>query len=192
MSRPEIVAVDREIAAKALIDQARYEDMTARAAADPDAFWAEEAQRIDWITPPTKIKNTSFDGDVSIRWFEDGVLNASVSCLDRHLATKGDQTAIIWEGDDPNVSAHITYRDLHERVCRLANALRILGVRKGDVVTIYLPMIAEAAVALLACARIGAIHSVVFGGFSPDSLANRIQDCNSTALRAGAADAKCP
>ncbi len=182
MSRPEIVAVDREIAAKALIDQAQYEDMTARAAADPDAFWAEEAQRIDWITPPTKIKNTSFDGDVSIKWFEDGVLNASVSCLDRHLATKGDQTAIIWEGDDPNVSAHITYRDLHERVCRLANALRTLGVRKGDVVTIYLPMIAEAAVALLACARIGAIHSVVFGGFSPDSLANRIQDCNSVAL----------
>ena len=134
------------------------------------------------MKPPTKIKNTSFTGDVSIKWFEDGTLNASASCLDRHLATRGDQTAIIWESDDPAVSRHVTYRDLHEQVCRLANAMKGLGVKKGDRVTIYLPMVPEAAVAMLACARIGAIHSVVFGGFSPDSLANRIQDCESELL----------
>ena len=131
---------------------------------------------------PTKIKDTSFSGDVSIKWFEDGTLNASASCLDRHLATRGDQTAIIWEGDDPATSRHVTYRELHEQVCRLASAMKGLGVKKGDRVTIYLPMVPEAAVAMLACARIGAIHSVVFGGFSPDSLANRIQDCSSELL----------
>ena len=132
--------------------------------------------------PPTKIKNTSFAGDVSIKWFEDGVLNASASCLDRHAATHPDRVAIIWESDDPSVSRTITYQELHAQVCRLANALRGLGAKKGDRITIYLPMVPEAAVAMLACARIGAIHSVVFGGFSPDSLANRLQDCGSTLL----------
>ena len=156
--------------------------MYTRAERDPEAFWAEEAKRVSWMKPPTKIKNTSFVGDVSIKWFEDGTLNASATCLDRHLATRGDQTAIIWEGDDPAASKHVTYRELHEQVCRLANAMKILGVGKGDRVTIYLPMVPEAAVAMLACARIGAIHSVVFGGFSPDSLANRLQDCDSSLL----------
>src|SRR6516165_853647 len=182
MSDAEIIPVKPEIAAHALVNKARYEDMYRRADSEPDRFWAEEAKRIDWITPPTKIKNTSFSGDVSIKWFEDGTLNAAANCLDRHLNERGDQVAIIWEGDDPNVSATVTYRELHEKVCRLANVLTAQGVRKGDVVTIYLPMVVEAAVALLACARIGAIHSVVFGGFSPDSLANRIQDCGSIAL----------
>lgn len=182
MSHPERVKVMPEIAAHALVNRAQYDDMAARAAADPDAFWAVEKDRIDWITSPTKIKNTSFTGDVSIKWFEDGVLNASVNCLDRHLAVRGDQVAIIWEGDDPNDSRHVTYRELHADVCRMANVLVALGAKKGDRITIYMPMIVEAAVALLACARIGAIHSVVFGGFSPDSLANRIQDCNSNIL----------
>jgi acetyl-CoA synthetase len=182
MSDADIVPVKPEIEAGALVNKAGYEDMYARAASDPDAFWAQECKRIDWIKAPTKIKNTSFHGDVSIKWFEDGMLNAAANCLDRHLAERGDQVAIIWEGDDPNVSAKVTYRELHEKVCRLANVLTTQGVKKGDVVTVYLPMVVEAAVALLACARIGAIHSVVFGGFSPDSLANRMQDCNSVAL----------
>jgi acetyl-CoA synthetase len=174
--------VKPSIAARAHVDAAQYRAMYEQAATDPDTFWAAQARRVDWIKPPTHIKNTSFTGDVAIKWFEDGVLNAAATCLDRHLATRGDQTAIIWEGDDPATSATITYRDLHGRVCRLANAMRRLGVGKGDRVTIYLPMVPEAAVAMLACARIGAIHSVVFGGFSPDSLANRIQDCGSTLL----------
>ncbi|SIR24838.1 MULTISPECIES: acetate--CoA ligase [Acidiphilium] len=182
MSHPTLVKVMPEIAAHALVDRARYDEMAAQAATDPDTFWAAEKDRIDWITVPTKIKNTSFTGDVSIKWFEDGVLNASVNCLDRHLATRGDQVAIIWEGDDPSQSRHVTYRELHADVCRMANVLVALGAKKGDRITIYLPMIVEAAVALLACARIGAIHSVVFGGFSPDSLANRIQDCDSNIL----------
>jgi acetyl-CoA synthetase len=178
----QVFPVKPEIAAHALVTTAQYRDLYERAARDPDGFWAEEAKRIAWIKPPTKIKHTSFAGNVSIKWFEDGTLNASASCLDQHLATRGDQTAIIWEGDDPNASKHVTYRELHDQVCRLANAMKILGVAKGDRVTIYLPMVPEAAVAMLACARIGAIHSVVFGGFSPDSLANRIQDCDSTLL----------
>ncbi len=182
MQDHDIVPVNPQIAAKARVNRAAYEDMALRAATAPDAFWAEQAQRLHWIKPPSIIKNTSFLGDVSIKWFEDGQLNASTNCLDRHLAERGDQVAIIWEGDDPGMSAKVTYRELHEKVCRLANALITQGVKKGDVVTIYLPMVVEAAVALLACARIGAIHSVVFGGFSPDSLANRIQDCNSVAL----------
>ncbi len=182
MSDADIVPVKPEIAAQALISRAQFDDMTARAAANPDAFWAQECKRIDWMKAPQKIKNTSFTGDVSIKWFEDGTLNASANCLDRHLAERGDQVAIIWEGDDPEVSKKVTYRELHEQVCRLANVLTARGVKKGDVVTVYLPMVVEAAVALLACARIGAIHSVVFGGFSPDSLANRIQDCGSVAL----------
>jgi acetyl-CoA synthetase len=181
-SGDQLFPVRADFASRAHVDQAGYRAQYERAARDPNAYWAEEAKRIAWMTPPTKIKNTSFDGDVSIKWFEDGTLNASVSCLDRHLADRGDQTAIIWESDDPNVSAHVTYRRLHEMVCRLANAMRGLGVKKGDVVTIYLPMVVEATVAMLACARIGAIHSVVFGGFSPDSLANRIQDCGSKIL----------
>src|ERR1700757_5125106 len=182
MSDIDIIPVKPEIAAKALVTKAGYEEMVLRASAEPDAFWAKECQRLDWIKPPGKIKNTSFFGDVSIKWFEDGTLNAAANCLDRHLAARGDQVAIIWESDDPNVSTKVTYRELHEKTCRLANALTAQGIKKGDVVTVYLPMVVEAAVALLACARIGAIHSVVFGGFSPDSLANRIQDCGSTAL----------
>ncbi len=178
----QIFPVRPEFAAEAHIDAAKYRALYDSASADPDAFWGAEAGRIAWMKAPTKIKNTSFEGDVSIKWFEDGTLNASVSCLDRHLAERGEQTAIIWEGDDPNASKHVTYRQLHEQVCRLANAMKGLGVQKGDRVTIYLPMVPEAAVAMLACARIGAIHSVVFGGFSPDSLANRIQDCDSTLL----------
>ncbi|PHK95070.1 acetate--CoA ligase [Pseudoroseomonas rhizosphaerae] len=177
-----LIAVKPDLAQGARVDAARHRAMTEEAIRDPEGFWREEAKRIAWMTPPTKIKNTSFEGDVSIRWFEDGVLNASVSCLDRHLETRGDQVAIIWEGDDPNSDARVTYRELHERVCRMANAMKALGVRKGDRVTLYLPMIVEAAAAMLACARIGAVHSIVFGGFSPDSLASRIQDCDSTLL----------
>ena len=178
----QLFPVRPEVAAQAHVNHARYQTMFDHAARDPNGFWAEECKRIAWMKTPTKIKNTSFTGDVSIKWFEDGTLNASANCLDRHLATRGDQTAIIWESDDPTVSKHVTYRELHEQVCRLANAMKGLGVKKGDVVTIYLPMVVEAAVAMLACARIGAIHSVVFGGFSPDSLSNRIQDCGSTML----------
>jgi acetyl-CoA synthetase len=176
------IPVKPEIAKGTWVDAARFQAMTEEAARDPDGFWKQEAQRIAWMTPPTRIKNTSFEGDVSIKWFEDGVLNASVSCLDRHLETRGDQVALIWEGDDPNSDAKVTYRDLHARVCRLANAMKALGVKKGDRVTLYLPMIVESAVAMLACARIGAVHSVVFGGFSPDSLASRLVDCESTLL----------
>ncbi|MGC8470480.1 MAG: AMP-binding protein, partial [Acetobacteraceae bacterium] len=176
MSEELIFEVKDSIAAHAGVDAARYRDMYARASADPDGFWAEQSRRIDWIKPPTKIKNTSFTGDVSIKWFEDGVLNVSANCLDRHLATRGEQVAIIWEGDDPATDRKVTYRQLHEEVCRLANAMKSLGVAKGDRVAVYMPMVVEAAVALLACARIGAVHSVVFGGFSPESLASRIQD----------------
>jgi acetyl-CoA synthetase len=174
--------VKPSIAAHTHVTADQYRTMAAQAAAHPDTFWAAQAGRVDWIKPPSKIKDTSFTGNVSIKWFEDGVLNAAATCLDRHLAARGDRVAIIWEGDDPESSEKITYRDLHSRVCKLANAMRRLGVAKGDRVTIYLPMVPEAAVAMLACARIGAIHSVVFGGFSPDSLANRIQDCGSTLL----------
>jgi acetyl-CoA synthetase len=176
------IAVKPEIAQGTWVDAARFQAMTEQAMRDPDGFWAEEAKRIAWMTPPKKIKNTSFEGDVQIKWFEDGVLNASVSCLDRHLEARGDQVALIWEGDDPNSDAKITYRDLHARVCRLANAMKALGVKKGDRVTLYLPMIVESAVAMLACARVGAVHSVVFGGFSPDSLGSRLVDCESTLL----------
>ncbi|MGD0432430.1 MAG: acetate--CoA ligase [Acetobacteraceae bacterium] len=178
----QVFPVRSDFAAKAYVNAAGYRSRYERAARDPNGYWAEEARRIAWMKPPTKIKNTSFNDDVAIKWFEDGTLNASVSCLDRHLAANGDRTAIIWESDDPNVSQSVSYRQLHEKVCRLANAMRGLGVKKGDVVTVYLPMVVEAAVAMLACTRIGAIHSVVFGGFSPDSLANRIQDCGSRLL----------
>ncbi len=178
----QVFPVPAKFAETARVNAAGYRDAYEQAASNPDAYWSKEARRLAWMTFPTKIKNTSFTGDVSIKWFEDGVLNASVSCLDRHLAEHADATAIIWEGDDPNVSRHVTYRELHDQVCRLANAMKTLGVKRGDRVTIYLPMVPEAAVAMLACARVGAIHSVVFGGFSPDSLANRIQDCDSNLL----------
>jgi len=164
----------------ARVDAAKYRALYLRSIRDPDGFWAEQAQRIEWIKPFTRVKNTSFDPHtVSIKWFEDGTTNVSMNCVDRHLAARGDQTAIIWEGDDPTVSRHVTYRELHEQVCRFANVLKKHGVKKGDRVTIYLPMIPEAAYAMLACARIGAIHSVVFGGFSPESLAGRIEDAQS-------------
>jgi acetyl-CoA synthetase len=182
MVDPLAFPVRPEIAAHAHVTAERYRDMYESALRDPEKFWAQQARRVAWMKAPTKIKDTSFSGDVAIKWFEDGVLNASVSCLDRHAAAHPDRVAIIWEGDDPTQSRSITYGELYQQVCRLANALRGLGAKKGDRITIYLPMVAEAAVAMLACARIGAIHSVVFGGFSADSLANRIQDCGSTLL----------
>jgi acetyl-CoA synthetase len=165
---------------RAFADKAKYDDMYARSIKDPNGFWAEQAKRIDWIKPFSKVKNTSFDPhNVSIKWFEDGTLNLAYNCVDRHLAKRGDQVAILWEGDDPKDDKKITYKQLHAEVCRFANVLKARGVKKGDRVTIYMPMIPEAAISMLACARIGAIHSVVFGGFSPDSLAGRIQDCKS-------------
>ena len=166
---------------RAFIDKGEYEKLYEKSVEKPDKFWGKEGKRIDWIKPYTIVKNTSFDyPDVSIKWFEDGTLNVSANCIDRHLNKRGKQVAIIWEPDDPSAEArHITYRELHKEVCRLANVLKAQGVKRGDRVTIYLPMIPEAAYAMLACARIGAIHSVVFGGFSPDSLAGRIQDCKS-------------
>jgi len=165
---------------RALIDNATYQKWYKQSVADPEAFWAEHGKRIDWFTPYTKVKNTSFDGKVSIKWFEDGVTNVSYNCIDRHLEKRADQVAIIWEGDNPYDDKKITYRELHEHVCRLANVLKANGVKKGDRVTIYMPMIPEAAYAMLACTRIGAVHSIVFGGFSPDALAGRIVDCEST------------
>ena len=175
-----IYDVPPEWARRAHIDAAAYKTMYDASIRDPEGFWSEHGRRIDWFTPFTRVKNATFGpGEVSIRWFEDGVTNAAYNCLDRHLERRGDQIAIIWEGDDPSESKHITYRELHAEVCRMANVLRNRGVEKGDRVTIYLPMIPEAAYAMLACARLGAIHSVVFGGFSPDSLAGRIADCGS-------------
>jgi acetyl-CoA synthetase len=172
--------VPQEWRARAFMDKKAYDAAYKASIADPDGYWGREAARLDWMTPFTKVKNTSFDAaDLHIKWFEDGALNVAANCIDRHLATRGDQTAIIWEGDDPSVSRHISYRELHEEVCRFANVLKRRGVVKGDRVTLYMPMIPEAAYAMLACARIGAVHSVVFGGFSPDSLAGRITDCNS-------------
>ncbi|WP_438276037.1 acetate--CoA ligase [Nitrobacter sp.] len=176
----KIYEVSADWAKRAWIDEAKYREMYARSIKDPNGFWSEAASRVDWIKPFTKVENTSFElGKVSIKWFEDGVLNAAYNCIDRHLEKRGDQTAIIWEGDDPSQSRHITYRELHDEVCKMANILRLRNVKKGDRVTIYLPMIPEAAYAILACARIGAIHSVVFGGFSPDSIAGRLRDCKS-------------
>ena len=167
-------------AAKAKIKAADYERLYERSVSDPDAFWSEHAERLDWMTPFTKVMNATFEyPDVSIKWFEDGALNVSANCVDRHLERHGDRTAIIWEGDDPADDLCITYRELHGHVCRLANAMKALGVAKGDRVTLYMPMIPEAAYAMLACTRIGAVHSIVFGGFSPDALAGRIEDCRS-------------
>ena len=167
---------------RAWVDADKYQEMYDRSVNDPEGFWGEHGQRIDWMKPYTRVKDVSFDGDVHIRWFDDGTLNASYNCLDRHLATRGDQTALLWEGDDPADSKAITYREAYEQVCRLANVLKARGIKKGDVVTIYMPMIPEAAYAMLACARIGAIHSVVFGGFSPDSVKDRVQDASSVCV----------
>ena len=179
----KIYPVSAEWAQRAFINEAKYKEMYARSVSDPDGFWGEQGKRIDWMTPYTKVKNTSFDPHhVSIKWYEDGVTNAAFNCVDRHLPTRANQTAIIFEGDDPSDSRHITYQELHEQVCRFANVLKAHGVKKGDRVTIYLPMIPEAAYAMLACARIGAAHSVVFGGFSPDSLAGRIEDASTDVL----------
>jgi acetyl-CoA synthetase len=177
-----LIPVAPEWRERALIVRAKYEEMYARSVRDPEGFWGEEAQRIDWIRPFTTVKNVSWDPDnLFIKWFEDGSLNVSANCIDRHLPARARQTAIIWEPDDPNETPkHITYEQLHREVCRFANVLKAHGVKKGDRVTIYLPMIPEAAYAMLACARIGAVHSVIFAGFSPDSIAGRIEDCQST------------
>jgi acetyl-CoA synthetase len=180
MFREEFPVPD-EWANRAWADDAKYQEMYQRSIDDPEGFWGDEGKRLDWIKPYTQIRDVSWDtSDVHVRWYYDGVLNASANCLDRHLATRGDQTAIIWEGDDPKDDAKITYNDLYARVCKFSNGLKSLGVKKGDRVTIYLPMIPEIATAMLACARVGAVHSVIFGGFSPDSIAGRIEDCDST------------
>ncbi len=170
-----------DFVAKAHVDAKAYEARYAASVQDPEAFWGAEGLRLDWIKPYTRVKNTSFaPGNVSIKWFEDGALNVSANCVDRHMLTRADQTAIIWEPDDPKTpSKHITYRELLEQTCRLANVLKAHGVTKGDRVVLYMPMIPEAAYAMLACTRVGAVHSIVFGGFSPDALANRINDCDA-------------
>ncbi len=178
-----VFPVPAEIADAAKVDNAKYLEMYQKSVDDPDAFWGEAGKRLDWSKPYSKVKDVSYDqSDLHIRWYEDGELNVSYNCIDRHLETRGDQPAIIWEGDDPSVAKTITYHQLHEHVCRFSNVLKKLGVKKGDRVTIYLPMILEAAYAMLACARIGAVHSIVFGGFSPEALAGRINDCDSTVV----------
>jgi acetyl-CoA synthetase len=176
----EIYPVSTETRARALIDESGYHELYAKSVENNEGFWAEQAQRIDWIKPFTQVKDVSYaKDDLHIKWFYDGTLNACYNCVDRHLDSKGDDVAIIWEGDDPERDLTITYRQLHERVSKFANALKALGAKKGDRITLYMPMIPEAAIAMLACARIGAVHSVVFGGFSPDALAGRIIDCES-------------
>lgn len=172
--------VPAAIAENALINKSQYDSMYQQSVQDPDRFWAEQGKIVDWIKPYTKVKNTSFaPGNIDIRWFEDGTLNLSANCLDRHLATRGEQVAIIWESDDGSQSQKITYRQLHQRVCKFANVLRSLGLKQGDVVAIYMPMVPETAIAMLACTRLGLIHSVIFGGFSPDAISGRIIDSNS-------------
>ena len=181
MEQDMIFKPSAALAKSALIDANGYAALYQDSIANPDQFWAEHGKRIDWIKPYSQISDVSYDAkDLHIKWYADGTLNAAANCLDRHLATRGDQTAIIWEGDEPDQHRHITYRELHEEVCKFANVLKANGAKKGDRITIYMPMIPEATVAMLACARIGAVHSVVFGGFSPDALAGRIQDCDST------------
>jgi acetyl-CoA synthetase len=189
MSEGHVYPVQPDFAAKALVNAAKYEEMYAASVADPEAFWREHGKRLRWMRPYSKVKNVNWDisktndpKDLRIKWFEDGTLNVSVNCIDRHLPHKADVTAILFEGDDPNVSKRVTYAELYSQVCRFANVLKAQGVKKGDRVTIYMPMIPETAYAMLACARIGAIHSIVFGGFSPDSLAGRIQDCGSSCV----------
>ena len=180
MSHSEVFPAPAEWAEKAHMNAAGYDAALSRVETDPDGFWREVAGRLDWIRPFTEVKDVCYDrNDFRIRWFADGVLNASVNCLDRHLPERADQIAIIWEGDNPAESRKITYAEAHAETCRLANVLKANGVEKGDRVTIYLPMIPEAAFAMLACARIGAVHSVIFGGFAPDSIAGRVQDCDS-------------
>jgi acetyl-CoA synthetase len=182
MNTPTLIPVDVSKAAPPSLTHADYQALYAASVQHPEQFWFEQGKMLDWIKPYSRAKNTSFSGDVSIRWFEDGVLNVCSNCVDRHLPARANQTALIWEGDNPNEQQHITYAALHEQVCRFANVLRSHGVKKGDRVTIYLPMIIEAVTAMLACARIGAVHSVVFGGFSPDSLRDRLLDCNAKLL----------
>ena len=183
MTNQNIHKPSLDIIQNAHIDSDNYEKMYAESITNPDVFWNTHGKRIDWIKPYTKISNVSYKKEnLHIKWYEDGTLNASSNCLDRHLKTKGNQTAIIWEGDDPKDSKHITYNELYEDVCKFSNVLKTVGAKKGDLITIYMPMIPEATIAMLACTRIGAIHSVVFGGFSPDALAGRIHDCNSTII----------
>ena len=182
MSDDLIFPVTDSVKARTLCDKAQYEEMYQRSIDDPDGFWREAAQRIDWMTPFTKVKNTSFEGNIPTTWFEDGTLNACVNCVDRHLPEKANDIALIWEGDNPNDSAKITYQELYDNVCRFANVMKAQGIKKGDRVTIYMPMIVEAVYAMLATVRIGAVHSIVFGGFSPDSIAGRIRGCKSTAV----------
>jgi acetyl-CoA synthetase len=173
--------IPKDTLERAHVDAESYARMYAASVSDPEGFWGEHGRRLDWIKPYTRVKNTSFaPGAIDIRWFEDGTLNVCANCVDRHLATRGEQTAIIWEPDDPATPAkHISYRELHAEVCRMANILEDLGVGRGDRVVLYLPMIPEAAYAMLACARIGAIHSIVFAGFSSDALAARINGCDA-------------
>ncbi|MHB1205129.1 MAG: acetate--CoA ligase [Rhodospirillaceae bacterium] len=180
MTDQTVIDVPPNFAKSALINGPKWKELQEESAKDPLTFWRIHGKRIDWITPYTKVRDVSFDAkDLHIRWYSDGTLNASFNCLDRHLKTKGNQTAIIWEGDDPKQSKNVTYNELYEATCRMANALKNLGVQKGDRVCIYMPMIVEATVAMLACARIGAVHSVVFGGFAPHSVADRINDCGA-------------
>jgi acetyl-CoA synthetase len=179
MSHERLYPILAEVARKAWVDEKKYFEMYDSSVRHPESFWGEQGKRLHWFKPYTKVKDTSFLGDVQIRWYEDGALNASYNCIDRHLSSRGGQAAILWEGDSPEKKRRITFTELHENVCRFANVLKQRGVGKGDRVTIYMPMIPETTYAMLACARIGAIHSVVFGGFSPESLAVRIQDCQS-------------
>ncbi len=183
MSDEQVFPVPEHIAKTALCDNEKYLEMYQRSIDDPEGFWAEQGKRIDWIRPYTKIKEANFTiPDVAIKWFYDGTLNASFNCIDRHLDKHGNRVAILWEGDQPGTERTLTYKELHEQVCRLANALKTQGIKKGDVVTVYMPMVPEAVIAMQACNRIGAIHSVVFGGFSPDALAGRIRDCESNCV----------
>jgi acetyl-CoA synthetase len=179
MTEPTLFSVPEAWRNKSFFNREKYQEAYARSVKDPVGFWADEGRRLDWIRPFTQVKDVDYTGEVRIRWYYDGSLNVSANCIDRHLPKRAKQTAIIWEGDDPKDSRHITYAELHEQVCRMANVLTKMGAKRGDRITIYMPMIPEAAYAMLACTRIGAIHSVVFGGFSPDSLAGRIQDCDS-------------
>ena len=183
MSATSPYSVRPEVLLNTLTDEATYKTMYQQSIVNPDGFWREQAQRLDWIKPFTKVKQTSFDDHhVDIKWFADGTLNVSYNCLDRHLEARGDQLAIIWEGDDPSEHQNITYRELHAAVCRAANGLKALGIGKGDLVALYMPMVPEAAIGMLACARIGAPHSVVFGGFSAEALRDRLIDGEAKAV----------
>jgi len=173
----ELIPVPESWAKKAFCDNQTYLKMYEQSVKDPEEFWGKAAERIDWFKPFTKVKDGGFTGDIRVKWFVDGKLNVSYNCLDRHLKKRGDQVAIIWEGDDPAKSRKLTYKELHQQVCKFANVLKSLGLKRGDRATIYLPMIPELAIAMLACTRIGVIHSIVFAGFSPESLAGRILDC---------------